>query len=199
MIRNLVFDMGNVLLNYDPERYLQTITKDRKAAGAILRELFGGPEWIRLDEGTITEAETVTRVQARIPQYAELVAKAMDCWQAGLFPIDGMAALIRRLKDRGYPLYLLSNTSLRFYRYYRNVEVFRYFDGFLISAKEKLIKPDPAIFRRFCERFGVPAGECLFIDDRQDNCDSAAGVGFLCHRFSGPAELETFLTGNGIL
>ena len=77
--------------------------------------------------------------------------------------------------------------------------MFRHFDGFLISAEEKLVKPDPAIFRRLCEKFGLLASECLFIDDLQENVDAAVRLGFHGYRFEGTEKLRQFLTREFIL
>lgn len=199
MIRNAVFDMGNVMSVYDPQSYLGGIIGRPEAAQAVLRELFEGPEWKMLDAGSITEKEAVSRVRARIPQYAAEVRLAMKNWHCMMKTMPGMADIVSDLKKRGLKIYPLSNTSLRFYRYYRDVEVFRLFDGFVISARERLVKPDPAIFRRTCERFHLVPQECLFVDDVQENVDSAAGVGMNGHRFAGAEELRSFLENERIL
>lgn len=199
MIRNIVFDMGNVLSNYNPRKYAESLLRDHAAAEAVVRELFGGPEWLLLDAGAIEESEAVSRVQERVPQFSEAVATAMDHWRCVLEPVPGMPELVDRIWQNGYRLYLLSNVSLRFLKYYREVAMFRHFDGFLISAEEKLMKPDPAIFRRLCEKFGLLSSECLFIDDIQENVDAAVRLGFHGYRFAGTEELERFLTRENIL
>ncbi|HHV31466.1 HAD family hydrolase [Caproiciproducens sp. LBM24188] len=199
MIKNIVFDMGNVLLAYTPQEYMKTITSDEAAAAAVLKELFQGEEWRQLDEGTITEEDAVRQVSARIPQYAASVQKAMDNWHSDLTPMCGMPEIIKALKQNGYAIYLLSNTSLRFFQYQNKVEMFRYFDGFLVSAKEKLLKPDPAIFQCLCERYHLVPDECLFIDDLQTNIDGSEKAGFHGHRFQGAEELLKYLQANHIL
>jgi len=199
MIKNIIFDMGNVLSVYQPQKYVNQIISDPGAAEAVYHELFLGPEWKQLDEGTISEEDAVAQVQARIPRYAEQVRRAMENWHCMMIPMPGMTELVAELKRKGYPLYLLSNASLRFFKYYRNVAVFRYFDGFVISAKEKLVKPNPAIYRCLLERFRLKAAECLFIDDLQENIDGAARVGIPGHRFQGAEELEKHFRKSGIL
>lgn len=199
MTRNIVFDMGNVLSNYNPRKYVESLLRDHDAAEAVARELFGGPEWLLLDAGTLEESEAVSRVQKRIPQFSEAVASAMEHWRCVLEPVPGMPELVDRIWQNGYRLYLLSNVSLRFLKYYREVAMFRHFEGFLISAEEKLVKPDPAIFRRLCEKFGLLASECLFIDDIQENVNAAVRLGFHGYRFTGVKELEQFLTRGNIL
>ena len=199
MIRNIIFDMGNVLLAYTPDKYIATLTEDAEAAEALLRELFRSSEWLELDAGSITEESAVESVSLRIPQYGGLVRKAMDNWHSDLTPIEGMAELVEKLKSKNYNIYLLSNTSMKFFSYMDKVEMFRHFDGFIISAKEKLVKPDRKIFECICSRFGLTAGECLFIDDLQANIDGAQSAGLNAHLFRGAEELTQFLKNSNIL
>lgn len=199
MIKNVVFDMGNVLLAYTPQDYMKTITQDETIAAAILKELFGSNEWVELDAGTITEEEAVARVSARIPEYAEYVQKAMDNWHTDLTPMQGMPEIIKKLKEKDYKIYLLSNTSLRFFKYRDKVEMFHCFDGFIVSAKEKLMKPDPAIFDCLCERYALNCEECVFVDDLQPNIDGAIKAGLHGHLFQGAEELTQYLKDSHIL
>jgi len=199
MIKNIVFDMGNVLLSYTPREYVKTITTDETIANALLKEFLFSEEWIMLDAGAITEEEAVRRVQARIPQYADYVQKTMDNWHTDLTPIEGMPELVKLLNEKGYKLYLLSNTSLRFYQYQSKVEMFKLFDGFFISAKERLLKPQKEIFERFLERFNLVSTECLFIDDLAENVKGAQEVGIKAHQFCGSDELMEYFKKTGIL
>lgn len=199
MIKNIVFDMGNVLLAYTPAEYIKTVTKDETAAAAVLKELFRSEEWELLDAGAITEEEAVARVTARIPQYGAVVRKAMDDWHSDLTPIAGMPQIIAQLKEKGYRIYLLSNTSMRFFQFKDKVEMFRLFDGFIASAKEKMVKPNQEIYELLCSRYGLKSGECLFVDDLQANIDGAKRAGLHGHLFRGAAELSAYLSSAGIL
>jgi putative hydrolase of the HAD superfamily len=199
VIQNVVFDMGNVLSDYNPRKYAESLLSDPDAIDAVVKELFGGPEWLLLDAGAIEEREAVSAVQKRIPKYADAVAMAMDHWRCVLYPVHGMPELVDRIRQNGRRLYLLSNVSMRFFRFYHQIPMFRHFDGFLISAQEKLMKPDPAIYRRLCEKFALLPSECLFIDDIQANVDAAVRQGFQGHRFTDSEELTRFLTEKGVL
>ncbi len=199
MLKNVIFDMGNVLSVYDPQKYMRKLTGNPRAAAAVARELFGGPEWRQLDAGAITEDDAVARVQARLPEYAEEVRRAVDEWPDHFEPMPGMKELVARLKAKGYGLYLLSNAGLSFFSYYKKAEVFRYFDGFVISAREKLLKPDPVLYRRLLNRYGLKAEECLFIDDLPENVEGAARAGIAGYRFTGAEELKKYLERSGIL
>lgn len=199
MIKNIIFDMGNVLLAYTPHEYIKSVTNDEEAAKAILKELFNSSEWQQLDKGNISEEEAVKSVCLRIPQYAGLVQKAMDGWHTNLTPIEGMPEIIKKLKSKNYGIYLLSNTSLRFFSYMDNFDMFKDFDGIIISAKEKMIKPNREIYTCICERFSLIPEESLFIDDLQPNVDGALKAGLNAHLFKGPSELNRFLEENNIL
>ncbi len=199
MIKNIIFDMGNVLLEYTPKRYVKTVTDDEIIATALIKELFSGDEWQELDKGIITEEDLVMRVSDRIPQYTEYVKKAMDNWHSDLTPIEGMEEIVKKLKDKGYKIYLLSNTSLRFFKYRDNVKIFSHFDGFIVSAEEKLLKPDKAIYDCICQRFNLNCNECIFIDDLKDNIEGALNAGLKAHLFTGANELFNYLQEQKVL
>ena len=199
MIKNIVFDMGNVLLAYTPQDYIKTVVEDEVIAKAVLEELFYGDEWQQLDAGSITEEDAVKQVSGRIPKYAEFVQKAMDEWHSNLTPMQGMPEIVKKLKDKNYKIYLLSNASLRFFKYRDKVEMFRCFDGFIVSAQEKLVKPDKAIFDCLCSRYNLNQEECIFIDDVQANIDGAIQAGLHAHLFQGAQELSDYLEEQKIL
>lgn len=186
MIRNIVFDMGNVVLSYDPNYIIQHFTKEKDQQTLLIEAIFKSPEWLALDEGTLSKEDACTIMKKRVsPLLEPLVEKIMDEWYLYLTPFKDITDLARTLKKEGYVLYLLSNTSLSFFEYYENVEAFAYFKDFYISAKHLLLKPDPAIFKDFCETLHLDAAECFFIDDSQDNVNSAKGIGMQGICFNG--------------
>lgn len=199
MIKNIVFDMGKVLLAFEPQKYSHEVIPNADAAEAVLHELFLGPEWPMLDAGTITDEEAVKRVQSRIPQYAESVIRAMEHWDDMLTPLPGMSEILAALKEKGYRLYVLSNMSMRFPGIFENREIFQYFDGYVFSSAEKIVKPDPAIYRCLLNRFRLKAEECLFIDDLPRNIEGAVGVGMSGHPFTGAEELLHYFKSGNIL
>ena len=180
MIRNVVFDMGKVLLDYDAVAVCRQYTQDAGEIGLIRRELFEGPEWELLDQGLITEAEAIKRVGGRLAD-GRLVRLAEEClahWhEYNLSPVPGMDGLVRDLKQAGYGIYLCSNVSLRFRVFEKEMPGTAYFDGMLISAEEKLVKPDPAIYERLFSRFHLRPEECFFIDDLPANIEAARRCG----------------------
>ena len=179
MIRNIVFDMGNVLLRFDPEWFMTrggiTDSEDRKT---ITRELFQSVEWAQMDLGVLSEKTAEPLVLARIPERLREPAKnLLNNWAAPREMIPGMEEIVRKLKNAGYGIYLLSNASTGQPAYWNPMPVSRYFDGTLISADVKLIKPQPEFYRLFLETFSLKSEECFFIDDSNYNIEGALNSG----------------------
>lgn len=180
MIRNLVFDMGNVLMDYNPVRVCYEYTRDAGEVEWIRKELFGSEEWILLDQGMISEEEAIARIQKRLPndRLRGMASACLAHWhEYNVEPKPGMEALIREMKERGFGIYVCSNASLRLRAYESRLPGSRYFDGVLVSAEEKLLKPDPAIYKRLFEKFSLCPEECFFIDDLPENIEGARSCG----------------------
>lgn len=201
MIRNIVFDMGNVLIRFDPDEFLDredvTDPEDRR----ILREeLFSSVEWAMMDLGLETEDTFEPKVIARVPEH--LREKARHLLRNWAFPrtmIPGMEELVKRTKAAGYGVYLLSNASVGQPAYWNQLPVSRYFDGTLVSAFVKTVKPSPVIYRLFTEEFHLEEAECVFIDDAPINVAGAIACGWQGIVFRGDAaRLERSLREMGV-
>lgn len=172
MIKNIVFDMGNVLMNWSPERMLAALPVQEEHRPLLRDQLFGAPEWLRLDEGTISEQEFMQIICARLPEDAIADAQyVMAHWHEQMKPLDGPYQLAKELKAAGYHLYLLSNAGERFHVYEKAAPAFRLLDGRFVSADFKCIKPGPVIYEKFLSHFGLRPEECLFIDDVPANIE----------------------------
>lgn len=179
MIRNIVFDMGQVLIRWRPEEILEHFDLTGEEKTMLLQELFWSPEWTQQDRGILTEVEMIERVSTRLPESlhaaVEEVIKAWHVWH--LTPMPGMAELVRRLKAQGYGIYLLSNASTALRGYFPRIPGSECFDGLMVSAEEKLLKPSFEIYRRLYEKFGLNPKECWFIDDSPANVEGAICTG----------------------
>ena len=176
MIRTIVFDMGNVLLRFDPPYFIRRAGAEEDRA-LLLREVYQSLEWARMDRGSMTEAEAAAAMCARLPERLHSTVHALvDAWDRPILPVEGMEQLVSELKAAGYGIYLLSNASLRQHEYWPRVPGSSLFDGTLISADVGLVKPQPEIYRLLCETFALKAEECVFIDDAINNAEGA----FLC-------------------
>lgn len=180
MIRNIVFDMGNVLLRFDPQLFMERVgleeEEDRKL---IQKELFRSLEWVQMDRGSRTEPEVLEILKQRLPErlhgpLEELLLR----WERPILPIPGMAEFVRDCRRAGYGIYLLSNASRRLHEYWKSIPGHEYFDGEFVSADYLLVKPQQEIYRKFCQVFGLDAKECLFIDDFPLNIEGAVTAGW---------------------
>ena len=174
MIKNIVFDMGNVLIRFTPAAFLDRAGVSGADKELLLREVYQSVEWARLDRGTLTDGEASELICRRVPaRLHEIVRAQVGMWERPILPIEGMYELVEELKGKGYGIYLLSNASLRHHEYWPRVPVSRLFDGLLISADVKLVKPQPEIYRLLCEKFSLVPEECFFIDDSGVNAEGA--------------------------
>lgn len=187
MIRNIVFDMGDVLLNYQPRITCQRLAGSPQDAEIIYQTMFLAPEWEqKLDAGLFPEAEMLAVAQSRLSTQAQRDAAALIYAQYhldSLTPKQGMDRVVEALHSRGFRLYVLSNAGARITAYQNRIPRADLFDGFLFSYEEKLIKPDVRLYQRLCQRFHLEPEECLFIDDRPANVDGARTAGMEAYCF----------------
>ena len=197
MIRNIIFDLFGVIARFDTEGYYALHGIPPSDQAILQREVFRSLEFAMGDRGTISEEAAADAICARLPdRLHEAVRDFIYRRNRALLPIPGMEALLQRLKGHGCRLFLLSNTSRAFHRFRARIPGIALFDGVLISADAGLVKPDPAIFRLACERFGILPCESAFIDDSPMNAEAAQYVGMKACVFNGDVEkLEQWLTG----
>jgi 2-haloacid dehalogenase len=198
-IRNVVFDIGGVLLEWDPGRVYRPLIPDPDERDRFFAEVCT-PDWNEtLDAGRPFD-EACAELAARFPEQADLVHawKRQDDMIAG--EITGTVELVARLRAGGRPLFLLTNMPADVFRDRRErYPVLRQFDGWVVSGEEGVLKPSAEIFGVLTDRFGLDPAETLFIDDAARNVSGAAAVGFQTHRFVDPASLATALVGHGLV
>lgn len=200
MIRSVIFDMGNVLLRFDRELFLDRIGAAGGDRERLMQEVFLSDDWIGLDRGDHDEPEAAERMCARLPEHLHEAAHALTCrWDRPLVPVQGMYELAAELKDAGYRIWLLSNASRRQHEYWPRLPVSELFDGTLISADERVIKPQREIYELCLARFGLKAEECFFIDDSPANIAGAESCGIRGFVFGGDVqELRSALRDAGV-
>lgn len=179
MIKNIIFDMGQVLLYFSPELYIKRLGVSAEDGEILLREVFRRVEWVQLDHGTITEAEAVESICKRVPPRLRKAVEELvfRWWARPLNPVPGMKELVAEIKGLGCGIYLLSNANIQQCKYHDRIPGTEYFDGRIVSAECKLIKPQKEIYRLLLDTYGLQAEECLFIDDSPLNVEGAYCVG----------------------
>ncbi len=178
MIKNIVLDMGNVLLDYNPNVILDMVCENEEEKDLLYNELFKGEEWLMGDRGEITNAERYDLVKKRLPEKMwNKLKKCVEEWFVCMIPLEGAIEFCTDMKKRGYKLYVLSNACNMFHVYFPKYYPLEWFDGIMVSSDEGIIKPDVNIYKRLLERYSLKPEECLFIDDRQDNINGAKSAG----------------------
>jgi putative hydrolase of the HAD superfamily len=178
MIKNIVFDMGQVFVDFNPDYFIGHYVTDREDALLLRTELFGKSEWAAMDLGTMTEEDLVEPVCARLPERLHFAVKELLLhWQDYMKVFHNLDPLVAELKQNGYSLYLLSNASVSIHKFTKKITALQYFDGTFFSADVHYIKPDPTIYRLFFETFSLRPEECFFTDDRSDNVEAGRRLG----------------------
>lgn len=201
MIRSIIFDMGQVLIRWQPELLISHLGIPEEDHSPLRKAVFNSVEWIQLDRGTISKEEALSAICRNLPQRLHGSARELVCgwWTYPLTPIPGMEALIAQLKAQGYGIYLLSNASSELHQYFHRIPGSQYFDGKIVSADWKLLKPQHEIYETLFREFGLRPEECFFIDDLNINIEGARYVGMDGAVFDGDlSHLRRALAAAGI-
>lgn len=202
MIKNIIFDMGNVLIDFNPMQYIGKLDlKDREEEVKIFKAAYQNYKSIYMDYGKITEEEFVDHVVQGIgEEYRDKVAEVILHWDQYLTPINGMEELVKELKDKGYKIYLLSNAGFNQHDYWERIPAHKYFDGKVVSCDVKEVKPFPKIYEALYQKFDLKPEECFFIDDLIINIFGAKRTGMDGYVFTGDVkDLRKELVERGIL
>ena len=192
--RAVLFDVGNVLIQWDPTRVYRPLFPHEADMDHFLAKVCD-PEWNRgIDAGRPFE-EAVRERQREMPEFAELIGLWWSRWEDMVGgEVPGSVALLKQLKDQGTPLYALSNWSREtFPTAWARFPFLEWFEEKVVSGFVGLAKPDPAIFRLAIERCGLTPALTVFIDDSQPNVDAALGLGFDALLFTGAERLRADL------
>ena len=187
--KNVVFDVGQVLLRFEPKEFLPRMFPQQIAEKLMPPALFGGDIWLHMDRGDFSapEAARLITEKAGHPELMEYELEFMLNFakQMSLLP---PALLVPELKKMGKKLYIISNYGAETFAATQAQfpELFNLFDGMVVSAHEKLIKPDLRIYQLLCDRYDLKPEECVFIDDLAANVQGAIDAGFKGIHYTGP-------------
>jgi len=200
-IKAIVFDYGNVLIEWNPQYvYQRYFPNDPEGMERFFKEVdFMG--WNAQQDKGRTFAEGVAELSKEFPHHSHLIQAYHDNWKDSIGEsYTGTVEILKQLKLAGYPLYGLSNWSAETFPYARaKYDFFGLFDDMVISGAVGFVKPEPEIFHLMLEKIGRPAHECLFIDDSLSNIEQANKIGFETIHFESAGQLEAELNHMGIL
>ncbi len=195
-----MFDVGGVLLDWDPRYLYRKLFDDEREMERFLAEVCT-LEWHAAHDRGIPVGQSCARLAAAHPEQAELImawGSRSEEMIAGEIP--EAVAILAALKRAGVPCYALTNMEAETYPLRRRrFEFMRWFNGTVVSAHEGIVKPDPEIFRRLLRRFGLWAQRTVMIDDSPPNLDAARSVGMQTVQFRSAADLRRWLVGAGVL
>ena len=196
MIKNVIFDFGQVLVHFEPDyitgRYIKNEADKNLAKNVIFDRLY----WDRLDAGTIPEEEVISGIKSRLPERLwEDSLNAYKNWIYNIPEVDKMSDLIKYIKEKyGVKVYLLSNISEYFAEHSKEIEILKNMDGCVFSATCGFTKPNREIYEHICEKFGLLPEETVFIDDNEKNIKGAEDFGIKGYLFKkDPDELKKWL------
>jgi putative hydrolase of the HAD superfamily len=174
MIKNIIFDMGNVLTIYRAKEHIMKYVNNDDDYRIILEQVCASVEWIQMDRGTITDEEAITSICKRVPLHLHSTVSIF----IKEFRIDQpenphMEELVIKMKEAGYQLYLFSNTAHRFHIFSKNIKSIQYMDGIWISCEHGFLKPETEAYSSFFEKFHLLPEECYFIDDSPANIEAS--------------------------
>ena len=197
----VIFDVGNVLYGWDPQSFLERQLPEDEARLRFIEDvdLWGWHD--TLDAGR-PFAEAAAELSEKFPDYAALIAAWGERFGETISdPVPGVHAIVEQLDARGVPLFAITNFSAEFWAPFREKEdaFFRIFRDIVVSGEEKLLKPDPALYYRALDRFGLKPDEALFVDDRKINVEGAEAVGMRGHLFTDAHDLRRRLELEGLL
>ena len=194
MIKNILFDVGNVLLDFDPERFLREAGYTKEQQEIAMRCVFTHPLWDQLDKGTVMEKEALQAFIKADPAQEALIREIAGRTKETLFPLSYADDWVKSLKAQGYPVYILSNYAGELYEKTKHLMTFlQYVDDALFSYQCKMIKPDREIYAYACEKFSILPQETVFIDDRAKNIAGAKEFGLQALQFTSYKETSARL------
>ena len=200
-LSTVIFDLGGVLIDWDPRHLYRKLFADDEAAMELFLATVCTHEWNRCQDAGRSFAEGARLLKAEHPDQAELIDAygiRFDEMIAG--PIGGSIAILAELRERGKRLFGLTNWSAETYPVaLQRFEFLRWFRGILVSGEIGLIKPDPRIFGLLIERFGIDPQRAVYVDDVEANIAAAEPFGIHAIHFTTPARLREELVALGLL
>lgn len=196
----IIFDLGNVLVDWNPDYLFRKIITDDERRKYFLTNICN-LHWNEMQDGGRTIAEGTAELVARYPEWEVYIRAYYDRWTEHFSgPISGTVEVFRQLKQQGrFKFYALTNWSHELFPVALELfPFFHWFDGRVVSGEEGMRKPDPAFYQLLLDRYQLQAHEVLFIDDNLRNVTAAEAMGIASIRFEDPAQLQRALQQRGI-
>lgn len=199
MIRNIIFDVGNVLVEYSWERMLKALHITGEAYDAVAKATVLSPMWNELDRSLLSDEEILEGFIQNAPEYEKEIRLVWDNIPESIHCYDYSVEWVREFRKKGYGTYILSNYSKRGYEATKQELPFvADMDGVLFSYEVKLVKPEPEIYQTLLKKFQLKPEECVFLDDNEKNVIAAREAGIHAIHFQNKEQAEAELEKLGV-
>jgi len=194
-----LWDLGNVVVQWNPDKIMQMLDMSAERAALVRSELIESSLWLDLDRGVTTESDVASHLAATTDLQQEEVLHCCDTVRESLVDLQRSVDMLHRFSKASIPMYVLSNMSTVNYEYLRTRPYFDLFEGIVVSAQEKLLKPDLKLFQVVLDRYNLDAQDMVFIDDSLANIEAAQSMGMQGVHFKRSddcyAKIESFFSG----
>lgn len=195
-IKNIIFDVGDVLMSYRATEMLMDFGMTKEEALALDDLMFYDPLWGILDLGTMTNEAVIAEYARKYPEHAEAITWFITHGEYMHVPRPAVWQRVHMLKEKGYGIYLLSNYSEDlFTKHTKDASFMKEIDGKVVSYEIHIAKPDPEIYRYLLKKYELKAEECIFFDDREENVQGAIKEGIMATRITSEEQLLGILDG----
>lgn len=196
-IRNVVFDLGGVMIDYNPRSFVEALGYDKETTEGLLKAIFESKVWAEMDRGKYMDYRSaLDAFVAESPRYEDNIREFFCEGWMEVYKVkpDTERILYDWVYDQGYDIYILTNYAADGFAYIeKKYPFFRKAKGYIVSAREKCVKPEPEIYMTLLDRFGLRAEETVFFDDIPANVRGACNVGIHGILFTDPEEARNRL------
>lgn len=190
MIKNIIFDVGNVLIDYRWKAMLMAYGLSEEEAVEMGERIFEDPLWLVLDTGTVDAETIIEQYKEKYPQHAETISWFISHGEFMHVARKHVWNIIPRLKEKGYGIYLLSNYSEElFTKHTKGASFMDQIDGMVVSYQKHVCKPDPKIYEYLLKDYHLNPQDCIFFDDRLENVERAREMKFKAVQVLSEAQL----------
>ncbi len=200
MIKNIIFDCGNVLMRFNFSDTLRKVSPNEETFELLSPIATDKTVWPIYDLGLIDAAAATAQLKKSYPSYLHpYIQKFMDVWPDTFTPDEQMIELVKTLKEKEYRLYILSNFPKEFTVLEKRYDFFSLFDGKVVSSDVHMVKPNAEIYLHLLEKYSLKAEECIFADDMEYNTKGAEKVGIIGHTFTTAENFKTYLRSMNVI
>ena len=197
---NIVFDLGGVVVNWQPDLIIRSVFEDTSTQDLVKKKIIEHADWIELDRGSIGLEQAIDRGAARTGLPSEDMERLFNAVPPSLTPIEATIELIRELSSTRNRLYVLSNMHLASIAYLEQHQTFwDAFQGTVISSRINMVKPEAQIYQYLVNEYQLNPGDTVFIDDMQENLTAASSIGIQTIRFTDADQCRRELVSLGCI